>query len=87
MRRARCEFCGGPATVGGTDDLGLSFGEQQMTYQCLDCAQEFNRFTRRVLNKRIPDGMSRQKQLEAIRKLRDDAQRHMQQWLLKKKAR
>jgi hypothetical protein len=85
MRDARCRFCGEPAVVGGIDHLALTLPERCMTHECLACSQEFNRYTMRVL-KRMPDGLPRQEQLEAIRQLREQATRHMQQWISKRQS-
>ena len=80
MRAARCDFCGAPANLGGTDHLALCVGEQRFSHQCFSCSEEFNRYTGAAME-RMPGGLSQEQQLDAIRQLRQDADRHMRDWL------
>ena len=80
MRDARCDFCGDPANLGGTDPLSLCVGEQRFTHLCFSCSEEFNRYTGAAME-RMPDGLSQEQQLDTIRRLRQDADRHMREWL------
>ena len=82
MRDARCDFCGETADVGTTDILALCLGEQQFRNLCFSCSEEFNSYTGAAMN--LPEGLSQGQQLDAIRKIRDEAERHMRDWLSRK---
>jgi protein-arginine kinase activator protein McsA len=83
MRGARCDFCGAPANTGGTDHLAQCLGEQRLTYFCNSCSEEYHRFTGAEL-KRLSENPSQQQQLDALRQLLQDAERHMRDWLLRR---
>ena len=34
MRNAKCDFCGAPANMGGTDSMALSVGVQRFQHLC-----------------------------------------------------
>jgi hypothetical protein len=80
MRGARCDFCGAPANICGSDHLALCVGEQRFARCCFSCSEEFNRYTGAAV-KRMPDGLTQEQQLDAIRQLRQDAQHHMRDWV------
>src|SRR5262249_4352204 len=77
---ARCEFCGAPATTGGTDTLALCGGEEHFNNFCLSCSEEYCRYTDAAME-RMPKSLSRQQQVEAFQQLRRDADKHMKDWL------
>jgi hypothetical protein len=66
--------------MGGTDPLALCVGDQRLTYFCFSCSKEFNRYTGSAME-RMPKGLSQQQQLDALRQLRQDADKHMKDWL------
>jgi len=80
MRGARCDFCGAPANVGGTDHLAFCAGEHRLTHFCFSCSEEYNRFTGSA-TERMQEGLSQQQQLDALRQLRQDTEKHMKNWL------
>jgi protein-arginine kinase activator protein McsA len=81
MRDARCDFCGAPATTGGTNVLALCAGEEAPTsYMCWECSQEFNRYSGHITEK-MPDDLSQEQQLAAFRQLRQETERHMKDWV------
>jgi protein-arginine kinase activator protein McsA len=80
MRDAPCDFCGEFANIGFTDHLALSVGEQRFTNLCFRCSEEFDRYTSAAMKRLSPD-LPREQQLDAIRQLRQDAERHMREWL------
>jgi protein-arginine kinase activator protein McsA len=80
MRDARCTFCGAPAKVGSMDSLSLCVGEQRTTHFCFRCSEEHHRFTIAALEQ-VLDGLSQEQQLDVLRRLRQDAERHMRDWL------
>jgi protein-arginine kinase activator protein McsA len=83
QRNARCQYCGGQPCAGGTDFLALITGVQKLKFMCMPCSMEHNRYTRQQLR---PDasGLSQQEQLDLLRKLDNDADKHMKQWVLKR---
>jgi hypothetical protein len=80
MRGARCDFCGAPPNVGGTDPLALSVGDHRITHFCFDCSEEYNRYTGSAMEQ-MPKGLSPQQQLDLPRQLRQDADKYMKEWL------
>jgi hypothetical protein len=80
VRDAHCQYCGSQPCAGGTDMLALITGVQKSKYMCMPCSTEYYRFIQRQLS---PDasGLSRQEQLTVIRKLVDEADAHMKQWV------
>ena len=78
---ARCEYCGGQPCGGGTDILAMITGVQKLKFMCMPCSMEHSRFTQQRLQ---PDAsrLSQHEQLELIRKVNDEADTHMKQWVL-----
>jgi len=79
-RMARCQYCGGHPCAGGSDFFELLTGGQQMSFMCIPCSQEFLRYTQQELD-RLPHGLSQQEQIAALRKLREQAETHMKDWV------
>ncbi len=75
-----CQYCGGQAFSGGTDLLALLTGIEQVRLMCVPCNAEFQRYTLRELAA-LPEGLSHQEQLSALRSLRDKRDAHMRQWV------
>ena len=61
-------------------------GVQQSKYMCMPCSMEYHRFLQLQLS---PDAssLSQQEQLAVIRKLLDEADAHMRQWVSKRDSR
>jgi hypothetical protein len=83
---ARCVFCGAPARFGGSAPTALSIAEDRPSYFCTSCFTEFSRYMMNALN-RIPKGLPEEQQLEAGREIREQAQRHMEEFVKKPKRR
>ena len=81
VREARCEYCGGQPCAGGTDTLALATGVQKLKFMCMPCSMEHNRFIQEHL-RRDASRLSQLEQLAFLRKLNDEADRHMKQWVL-----
>jgi DNA-directed RNA polymerase subunit RPC12/RpoP len=77
---SRCEYCGGQACSEGTDALALLTGAEQTTFMCMPCNAEFQRHTLQELAA-LPEGLPHQKQLSALRSLRDRRDARMRQWV------
>ena len=77
---SRCEYCGGQAFSEGTDVLALLTGVEQTRFMCMPCNAEFQRYTLEDLAG-LPEGLSHQKQLSALRSLRHRRDAHMRQWV------
>ena len=60
--------------------FALITGVQKSKYMCMPCSMEYHRFIQQQLS---PDasGLSQQEQLTAIRRLLDEADAHMKQWV------
>jgi len=80
QRKARCEYCGGQPCAGGTDFLALVTGVQKMKFMCMPCSMEHNRYIQQQLQQDA-SGLSQQEQLAAPHILRDEADKHMKQWV------
>jgi hypothetical protein len=65
--------------MGGTDDLALCTGEQRTIHYCFSCSEEYRRFTRAAMEGM--KGLSEQQQLDALRQLRQNAEKHMKRWV------
>ena len=81
QREARCEYCGGQPCAGGTDIFAMMAGEQKFKFMCMPCSMEHNRYIQQQLQ-RDASRLSRHEQLELIRKVNDEADTHMKQWVL-----
>ena len=80
QRDARCEYCGGQPCAGGTDFLAMATGVQKLKFMCMPCSMEHNRYVQQKLR---PDasGLSQQEQLDLLRKLDEQTDEHMKQWV------
>jgi protein-arginine kinase activator protein McsA len=81
QRDARCEYCGGQPCAGGTDIFAMITGVQKLKFMCMPCSMEHNRFIQQHLQ-RDASRLSQHEQLELIRKVNDEANTHMKQWVL-----
>jgi protein-arginine kinase activator protein McsA len=79
-RDAHCEYCGGQPCAGGTDFLALVTGVQKLKFMCMPCSMEHNRYVRQQLQQDA-SGLSQQEQLVLLRKLDEEANKHMKQWV------
>ena len=79
QRDAHCEYCGGQPCAGGTDLLAISMGVQKLKFMCMPCSMEHNRYLQEHL-RQDATGLSQQEQLSFLRKLQEDADRHMTRW-------
>jgi protein-arginine kinase activator protein McsA len=80
QRDAHCQYCGGQPCAGGTDFLALVTGVQKLKFMCVPCSMEHNRFLQQQL-KRDASGLSQEEQLALLRKLDEQADEHMEQWV------
>lgn len=80
QREARCEYCGGQPCAGGTDFLALVTGVQKLKFMCMPCSMEHNRYVQQQLQEDT-SGLSQQEQLALLRKLDEEADKHMKQWI------
>jgi protein-arginine kinase activator protein McsA len=80
MHDANCEYCGGQPCAGGTDVLALGVGIQQMKFMCMPCSMEYNRYIQQELQQ-ISENLPQQEQLALLGKLREQADKHMKQWI------
>jgi len=77
---ARCEYCGGEPCAGGTDFLVMVTGVRKLRFMCMPCSVEHNRY----LQQRLPQdasGLSQPEQATLLRRLNDEADAHMKQWV------
>ena len=86
MRTARCQYCGGQPCSGGTDILALitsgMTGVQKMKYMCGPCRREYDRsLQQQLLQHGETAGRSQEEQLAIIQTLRDEVDKHMQEWV------
>jgi len=85
-KAARCQHCGGDPPAGGTSLFEMLTGGQQMSLMCLPCSQAFLRYTRQQLE-HVPQDLSQQEQMAALRTLRDEAESQVTQWVSKRDSR
>lgn len=80
---AHCQYCAGQLCGSGTDFLALVTGIQKLKFMCMPCSMEHNRFLRQQLK---PDAsaLSQKAQLTLLRKLDEQVDEHMKQWVLKR---
>ena len=83
MCDARCVFCGAAANIGGTDPLASSISEERIKYFCFGCLVEYNRYTCSCVEQ-LSNDLSEEQQLEVLCRLRQDAEKHMKDWLSQK---
>ena len=77
---AHCQYCGGQPCAGGTDFMSLVMGIQQMKFMCMPCSMEYNRYIQQELQQ-ISENLPQQEQLALLGKLREQADKHMKQWI------
>jgi hypothetical protein len=80
QRDARCEYCGGQPCAGGTDFFDMVMGVQKLKFMCIPCFTEHNRYLQEHLQQDA-SGLSREEQLALLRKLTEEADKHMKQWV------
>ncbi len=80
VRDARCKYCGGQPCMGGMDSLAMATGVQKLKFMCMPCSIEHNRYVRQRLSRDV-SRLSQQEQLILLRKLDEEADKHMMQWL------
>jgi protein-arginine kinase activator protein McsA len=84
QRDAHCEYCGGLPFSRDADPRALAYGVQKTKYMCLPCSNEHERYFHERMKQDI-SGLSEKEQLDLLRKLDDDADKHMRQWVAKKR--
>ena len=80
VRDAHCQYCGGQPCAGGTDILALATGVQKMKFMCMPCSMEHNRYVQQQMQRDV-SGLSQHQQLVLLRKLDEEADQHMKQWV------
>lgn len=83
---AHCEYCGGQPCAGGTDFLAMATGVQKFKFMCMPCSMEHNQYVQQQLQQEALS-LSQQEQLALLRKLYDEADEHMKQWVSKRGSR
>lgn len=83
---ARCQYCGGQPCASGTDMFALITGAQKQKYMCMPCSAEYHGFLHEQLSLEAA-GLSQQEQLAVLRKLIEEADAHMRQWVSEKDSR
>jgi len=84
MREARCPYCGRQPCAISTDFLALAVGVQAELIMCLKCKREFLRYCQQAMEKPAA-GLSQAQQRKAIHVLRAAADKHMKQWVKRRK--
>jgi len=84
QRDARCEYCGGLPYSRDADPQALAYGSERTKYMCQRCSNEHERYFRERMGKNI-FGLSEKEQLELLRKLDADADKHMKLWVAKRR--
>jgi protein-arginine kinase activator protein McsA len=79
-RDARCEYCGGQPCAGCSDIMAFVMGIEQMKFMCMPCSMEYNRYIQQELQQDSTK-LPRQEQLTVLGKLREQADKHMKQWI------
>jgi hypothetical protein len=80
VRDAHCQYCGGQPCAGGTDILALATGVQKLKFMCMPCSMEHNRYVQQQMQRDV-SGLSQHQQLVLLRKLDEEADQHMKQWI------
>jgi hypothetical protein len=83
VRDAHCQYCGGQSCAGGTDILALATGVQKSKFMCMSCSMEHNRYVQQQMQKDV-SGLSQHEQLALLRRLDNEADQHMKQWVSKR---
>ena len=80
-RDARCQYCGAVAHSSRSDVLAQVLDEAaHVRSMCFECSQEYHQFNLREIQN-LPQDLSSEQQLEALRRLRDAVQNHMKVWV------
>jgi hypothetical protein len=79
-RDAHCQYCGGESCTGGPDMFAMMTGVLKAKYMCVPCSMEYHQFLQQQLSS-AESGFSRLEQLAVIRKLLDEVDAHMKQWI------
>jgi protein-arginine kinase activator protein McsA len=83
VREAHCQYCGSQPCTGSGDMFALITGVQKSKYMCIPCSMEYHGFIQQHLSPEA-SSLSQQEQLTVIRKLLDEADAHMKQWVSEK---
>jgi protein-arginine kinase activator protein McsA len=81
---ARCEYCGGLPHSRETDLRSLAYGIERTRFMCHPCSVEHEQYFQDRLDQDV-SGLSQKEQLELLRKLDDDTDTHMKQWVARKR--
>lgn len=84
QRDAHCEYCGGRPYSRETDVRGLAYGVERTKFMCQSCSIEHERYFKERFNRDV-SRLSYKEQLELLRKLDDDADKHMKQWVARRR--
>lgn len=76
---ARCEYCGAEACTGGTDLLDF----EKLKFMCRECSIEHNRYVEQH-EPHEASSLSAEEQLALMRRLNQEADAHMKQWVSKR---
>jgi hypothetical protein len=80
LRDARCVYCGGQPCMGGTDFLAIVTGAQKLKFMCMACSMEHNRYLQEHLQEDAPP-VPPEEQVLLLRKLDEEADQHMKNWV------
>ncbi len=83
QRDAHCEYCGSQPFTGGTDIFAMITGVQKLKFRCMPCSMEHNRFIQQQLAQDTSE-LSQEEQMTLLRKLYEEADMHMKQWVLQR---
>jgi hypothetical protein len=86
LRDSRCQYCGEQPCAGGSDILALATGVQNPKFMCLPCLVEHNKFIRQQMQ-RNASGLPQPEQLAMLRRINDEADKYMMQWVLNSRSR
>ena len=89
QRNALCEYCGGQPCAGGTNFLALVTGVQKLKFMCMPCSMEHSRYVQQQLQQQLQQEisiLSQHEQLILLRKLDEEADKHMRQWVSRRDA-
>jgi hypothetical protein len=87
-RDAHCEYCGGQPCVGGTDLHAALTGLRRLKLMCLPCSLEHLRYSQMQLPQlQRALGLAQPAKMALLGKLDKQADKHMEQWLAKRRSR
>jgi hypothetical protein len=86
-KEACCQYCGGQPCGCETDFLALVTGVQKLKFMCLRCSMEHNRYVQQLTSQWNAAELSQEEQLTLIRKLDEDVDKHMKQWVSEESSR